>query len=97
MYLRAVDAGVVCDHFAEEHEEKQKELGIDFAQLVVIGRTKEVPMKIFGTRQGVDKNTIAIIKQALLNLDRNNPDQMKILYPAELGGFQEYSDRDFAL
>jgi phosphonate transport system substrate-binding protein len=97
VYLKAVDAGVVCDHFAGEHEDKQKELGIDFSQLMVIAKTKDVPMKIFGAHKGIDKETILKIKQALLNLDRHTPEHMKILQQAELGGFQEYSDGDFGL
>ena len=97
VYLKAVDAGVVCDHFAGEHEDKQKELGIDASKIMVIAKTKDVPMKIFGARKGIDKNTITKIKQALLNLDRHNPEQMKLLQQAELGGFQEYSDGDFGL
>ena len=97
VYLKAVDAGVVCDHFAGEHDDKQKELGIDVSQIMVIAKTKDVPMKVFGARKGIDKETIIKIKQALLNLNRLNPDDMKILYPAELGGFQEYSDEDFGL
>jgi phosphonate transport system substrate-binding protein len=97
VYLKAVDAGVVCDHFAGEHEDKQKELGIDVSQLMVIAKTKDVPMKVFGARKGVDKESIIKIRQALLNLDRHNPEHMKILQQAELGGFQEYSDRDFGL
>jgi phosphonate transport system substrate-binding protein len=97
VFLKAVDAGAVCDHFAGEHEDKQKELGLDVSQIMVIAKTKDVPMKVFGARKGVDKDNILKIKQALLNLDRHNPDDMKILYPAELGGFQEYSDADFGL
>jgi phosphonate transport system substrate-binding protein len=97
VYLKAADAGVVCDHFAGEHEDKQKELGIDFSQIVVIAKTKDVPMKVFGARKGLDKDVIMKIKQALLDLDSNNPEQAKMLYPAELGGFQKYSDEDFGL
>jgi phosphonate transport system substrate-binding protein len=97
VFLKAVDAGVVCDHFAGEHEDKQKELGLDVSQIMVIAKTKDVPMKVFGARKGVDKDNILKMKQALLNLDRHNPDDMKLLYPAELGGFQEYSDTDFGL
>ncbi len=97
VYLKAVDAGVVCDHFAGEHADKQKELGIDVSKLMTIARTKDVPMKVFGARKGVDKETIIKIKQALLNLDRHNPEHMKILQQAELGGFQKYSDGDFGL
>jgi phosphonate transport system substrate-binding protein len=97
VYLKAVDAGVVCDHFAGEHEDKQKELGIDVSQIEVIAKTKNVPMKVFGARKGTDKETIMKMKQALLHLDGHDPEQMKILNPAELGGFQEYSDGDFGL
>jgi phosphonate transport system substrate-binding protein len=97
VFLKAVDAGVVCDHFAGEHEDKQKELGLDVSQIMVIAKTKDIPMKVFGARKGVDKDNILKIKQALLNLDRHDPDHMRILYPAELGGFQEYSEGDFGL
>jgi phosphonate transport system substrate-binding protein len=97
VYLKAVDAGVVCDHFAEEHEDKQKELGMDASRIVAIANTKDVPMKVFGARKGIDKDIILKIKQALLQLDRKDPEQAKILNPAELGGFQEYSDGDYAL
>ncbi|MEJ2092343.1 MAG: phosphate/phosphite/phosphonate ABC transporter substrate-binding protein [Syntrophobacterales bacterium] len=97
VYLKAVDAGVVCDHFAGEHEDKQKELGVDSSQIIVIAKTKDVPMKVFGARKGTEKETIIKIRQALLNLDRHNPDDMKILYPTELGGFRVYSDGDFGL
>jgi phosphonate transport system substrate-binding protein len=97
VYLKAVDAGVVCDHFAGEHGDKQKELGIDASQLMVIAKTKDVPMKVYAARKGIDKETIIKIKQALMNLDRHNPDDMKILSPTELGGFQAYFDGDFGL
>ena len=86
VYLKAVDAGVVCDHFAEEHEDKRKEIGVEAAQIAVIGKTQDVPMKVFGARQGVDKDVIIKIKQALLDMDKNNPDHVKILHPAEVGG-----------
>ena len=97
VYLKAVDAGVVCDHFADEHADKQKELGIDADWIVVIEKTKSVPMKIFGARKGVDKDIIFKVKQALLNLDRKNGEHIKILHPAELGGFRQYSEGDFGL
>ena len=97
VYLKAVDAGVVCDHFAGEHEDKQKELGIDASQIMVIAKTKDVPMKVFSARKGIDKESIIKVRQALLNLDRHNPNDLKILFPTELGGFKGYSDGDFGL
>uniref|UniRef100_A0A7C3Z2G2 Phosphate/phosphite/phosphonate ABC transporter substrate-binding protein n=1 Tax=Desulfobacca acetoxidans TaxID=60893 RepID=A0A7C3Z2G2_9BACT len=95
VYLKAVDAGVVCDHFGNEHGNKQKEMGIEADQLVVIGMTQKVPMKIMGARKGVDKEIIARIKQALLKLDRTTPEHEAILLPTELGGFCQYQDGDF--
>ena len=95
VYLKAVDAGVVCEHFPGEHEEKQKDLGIDATKIVTIGQTKPVPMKILSARQGVNKDIINKINQSLLSLDRNNPDHVKILFPAEIGGFYKNLDTDF--
>jgi phosphonate transport system substrate-binding protein len=87
VYLKAVDAGVVCDHFLEEHSEKQEELGINAKQLNIIGKTKAVPTRIFVARKGVSDDIVTKIDNALLSLDRTKPEHAKILYPAELGGF----------
>ena len=95
VYLKAVDAGVVCDHFLEEHSEKQKELGINVKQLIVIGRTGPVPTKIFAARRELNTGIVAKINQMLLNLDRNLPAHAEILHPAELGGFQKARDEDY--
>lgn len=96
VYLKAVDAGVVCEHFPGEHEEKQKDLGLDVTQLVIIGKTKPVPMKVFSARKGVDKDIILKVKETLINLNKSNPEHATILYPAELGGFYGCSDKDFS-
>ena len=47
VYLKSVDAGVVCAHFLAEHGEKQKELGVKAEELLVIGRSKPVPTRVF--------------------------------------------------
>jgi phosphonate transport system substrate-binding protein len=95
VYLKAVDAGVVCKHFLGEHEEKQKDLGIDATKIVIIGQTKAVPMKVLSARKGTSKDTISKINQALLALDRKNPEHVKILFSAEIGGFNKNLDGDF--
>lgn len=95
VYLRAVDAGVVCEHFPGEHEEKQKDLGIDATKIVIIGQTKPVPMKVLSARKGINQDIIRKINQTLLDLDRNNPEHVKILLPAEIGGFNKNLDTDF--
>lgn len=95
VYLKAVDAGVVCDHFLEEHSKKQRELGVEAEQIVVICRTKSVPTRVFVARQEISNDIITKVNQALLRLDNNKPDHKKILYLAELGGFQKSKDEDY--
>ena len=93
--LKEVDAGVVCDHFLWEHSEKQKELGIDVKQVVVISRTKAVPTRVFVSRKDLRNDIVNKVNQALLKLDRKNPEHIKVLYPAELGGFQRTKDEEY--
>lgn len=93
--FNAVDAGVVCDHFLEERCEKQKELGVDSEKLVVIGRTKLIPTKVFGPRRDVRSDIVSGVTQALLKLDGKIPAHEKILCRAELGGFQKSKDEDY--
>jgi len=95
VYLKAVDAGVVCDHFIEEHSDKQRELGINVKELIVIGRTKPVPTKIFAARKEINTGVVTKINQILLGLDRKNFAHAEILYSAELGGFQKARDEDY--
>jgi phosphonate transport system substrate-binding protein len=95
VYLKAVDAGVVCDHFLGEHPEKQRELGLDPNQIIVIGRTKLVPTRVFAARRTTNDDLVAKVNQALLALDNNKPTHRKILHRAELGGFQKSKDADY--
>lgn len=87
VYLKAVDAGVVCDHFLSEYSMKQKELGFDARQLLVIGKTRPVPTKVFTATLNVAPDIIDGINQALLSLDISINAHKKILYAAEIGGF----------
>jgi phosphonate transport system substrate-binding protein len=95
VYLKAVDAGVVCDHFLEGHLEKQQELGIDAKQIIAICRTKLVPTRLFAARQEISNGIVTKVSQALLRLDIKKPAHARILYRAELGGFQESEDEDY--
>jgi phosphate/phosphite/phosphonate ABC transporter binding protein len=95
VYLKAVDAGVICDHFLGEHSEQQKELGIDVKQIVIISKTKAVPTRVFVSRKDLNNDIVNKVNQALLKLDRKNPEHMKILYPAELGGFKKARDEEY--
>jgi phosphonate transport system substrate-binding protein len=95
IYLKAVDAGVVCDHFLKEHSGKQKELGVDTKQIVVVCGTRSVPTRVFAARQEVSDDIVTRVNQALLRLDKNKPAHAKILHRAELGGFQRSKDGDY--
>jgi len=95
IYLKAIDAGVVCDHFLKEHSEKQKELGMDTKQIVVVCGTRSVPTRVFAARQEVSDDIVTRVNQALLRLDKNKPAHAKILHRAELGGFQRSKDADY--
>jgi ABC-type phosphate/phosphonate transport system substrate-binding protein len=95
VYLRAVDAGVVCAHFLAEHSEKQKELGVDANELTVVSRTEGVPTRVFAARKGINAGIVNRVNKALLRLDKNNPEHRKILYNAEIGGFQKSKDQDY--
>jgi phosphonate transport system substrate-binding protein len=95
IYLNAVDAGVVCEHFLKEHSKKQLELGVDTKQIVVVCRTKSVPTRVFAARQEVSDDIVTKVNQALLRLNKNKPAHAKILHRAELGGFQRSKDGDY--
>ena len=95
VYLEAVDAGVVCGHFIEEHSGRQNELGIDFNQIVVIGKTKLVPTRVFSARKTISGDIVTKLVNALLGVDKANPAQSDILISAELGGFQRVNDEDY--
>ena len=97
VYLKAVDAGVICDHFLGEHEEKQKELGVEAIKIMVISRTKPVPTRVFVPRKDVNPG---YRQQKLIMpcsaLDRKNPEHAKILFEAESGGFERAQPQDYS-
>jgi ABC-type phosphate/phosphonate transport system substrate-binding protein len=93
--LKAVDAGVVCDHFLADHPEKQKELGVDVDALFVVARTEPVPVRVFAARRGMPKDLADAVARALLRLDRNSAAHSKILDRAELGGFRKTTDTNY--
>lgn len=95
VFLGAVDAGVVCAHFLSEHSEKQKALGVDANALVSVGRTRPVPERVFAARRETESAVVEKVVQALLGLDRGNPQQREILSRAELGGFRRAADAEY--
>jgi ABC-type phosphate/phosphonate transport system substrate-binding protein len=91
-----VDAAVVCDHFLEDHLEKRQQLGVDLKQLVIIGRTKLVPTRVFSPRGDIDGDIVNKVNQALLRLDKKISDHDKILYSVEMGGFEKTKREDYS-
>ena len=96
VYMKSVDAGVICEHFLTEHDEKQKDLGVDAGKLTVIARTAPIPTRVFAARQGTPPEVAAQLNRALLKLDPGNPEHAKILLRGEIGGFRPGSDADYA-
>lgn len=96
VFLRVVDAGVVCDHFLQEHNNREPELGLDTAQLTVIAETDRVPTKIFSSRKDVRGDDIQTVSRALMALDFQKPAHRQILQNADLGGFQKASAQDLS-
>jgi phosphonate transport system substrate-binding protein len=95
VFLKAFDAGVVCDHFLEEHAKKQRELGVNAQELHIIAMTRLVPTRVFAARKDLNREIVAAFTNALLKLDNNNPEHARILYSAEAGGFQPARDEDY--
>lgn len=95
VFLKSVDAGVVCDHFLKGQSESDNDLGLDFDQLIAIAKTGFVPTRVFAARKETDRGLVRELNEALLKLDKKNPAHAAILYPAELGGFQRANDHDY--
>ena len=95
IHLKAVDAGVVCEHFFEEHLIKNQKLGVDANQLIVVSRTRSVPQRVLAASKNIPNDIVARVNEALLSLDRGKPAHAKILCRAEFGGFQKSKDEDY--
>ena len=96
VFLNVVDAGVVCDHFLQEHGTRQPELGLDAGQLVVIAVTDRVPTKIFSGSKYVREDDMVMITRALTHLDPQDSEHRRILKSADLGGFRKASAQDLS-
>ena len=87
VFVRSVDAGVICDHFLSQHTARQKELGVAPESLQVIGRTPSFPTRVFAARSGVSADTIRAVTEALLRLDSKVAEHSAIMSSAEVRGF----------
>jgi phosphonate transport system substrate-binding protein len=93
--IRSVDAGVICEHFMNQREARQGELGLDADALRIIARTPAFPMRAFAARQGAPAAVVAAVIDALLRLNPRVPDQGRILSSAEISGFRRASEAEY--
>jgi len=95
VFLKKVDAGVICEHFLESSMGTRDELGVDYREIILIAKTGLVPTRVFAACRATSRNIIDKISKALLRLDTNRPEHKKILQLTELGGFQKSKDEDY--
>jgi phosphonate transport system substrate-binding protein len=95
VFVKSVDAGVICDHFLSQHAVRQKELGVEPESLLILGRTPGFPTRIFAARQSVAPASVRAVIEALLRLDAKTAAHAAILASAELGGFVRTTERAY--
>ncbi len=97
VFLKAADAGAICDYSFKDINEPQKakEGEIPPGQLRILGKTEEIPTWVFAARKGVDPRLVARINEALTSLSPKNKNQAEILESAEVGGFVKARDSDY--
>ena len=90
VFNKTADAGGV----REEQLDKMKG-SVDTSQLKIVGYTDYFPNWPFFAAPGLKKETADKIKNALLKLKPNDPQNEKILGPARLTGFIPVADREY--
>lgn len=90
VYHQKFDAGFTREDILQSVKDK-----IDLNQIKIIAYTAYFPNWCFAAFSRTDKDVAEKIKQALLRLNKNNPDHYKILEKAEVGGFIETCDTDY--
>ena len=93
--VRSVDAGVICDHFLDQHGARQRELGVDPAVLSVIGRTAAYPTRVFAARKGLPAKVVTAITEALLEIDATRPPGAAMLESIEARGFVRTTEAEY--
>jgi phosphonate transport system substrate-binding protein len=68
---------------------------IDITEIRVIAQTRWYPGWVYSARKGLDPDVIARIREAMLRLDRGNPEHRRILEAATFSGIIPSHDRDF--
>ncbi len=97
VYLKAVDAGAVCDYSFEDINtpEDVKNADIPPNQLRILAETEAVPTWVFSALKQTEAELVAQVHQALRELDLENEGARRILEMVEVGGFVPAQDRDY--
>jgi len=68
---------------------------IDISEIRVIASTPWYPGWVYSARKGLDASVVEKVKEALLKLERRNPEQAEILKAAHINGVIASGDREF--
>lgn len=90
IYRQKVDVGFVREDVLLAVKDK-----VDLNKVKIIAYTDYFPNWCFAAFSHTDKDVAEKIKQALLKLNKNNPEHNKILKMAEVSGFIEVNDADY--
>lgn len=90
VYQKKIDAGFIREDVLQAVKDK-----IDLKKMKIIASTEYFPNWCFAAFSHTEKDVAEKIKQALLRLNKNNPDHYEILEKAEVSGFIEASDTDY--
>ncbi|MFZ5796788.1 MAG: phosphate/phosphite/phosphonate ABC transporter substrate-binding protein [Desulfobulbaceae bacterium] len=84
IFLKAADAGLVCQHYFDE----QKELGAAHVEaLAVIGKTRPSPTRIFAAHKDTPGAITDRVMQALTAIDLRDIEYHSLTKTTEIGGF----------
>ncbi len=86
----AAEAGGIREDDLEKMKDK-----VDLSQIKIVGYTEYFPNWPVFAVPGMNKETVAKIKTALLKLNPSNPRSEKVLGTAKLSGFVPVSDKDY--
>ncbi len=97
VFLKSVDAGVICDYsFEEINEPEDSEKGdIPAGQMRIVAETIEIPTWVFSSLKNTDSEMATRVSQALRALDRENEQHEALLEAAEIGGFVSTNDSEY--
>jgi phosphonate transport system substrate-binding protein len=69
---------------------------IDISEIRVIAHTRWYPGWVYATRAGLESSAVEKIRDAMIRLNRTNPEHRQILEAANISGILPSHDREFA-